>query len=78
MKKYYKYGKGYFLAFRRDPSTIVTHSLPRTSYFSLVALSKPNYFFGLLLLYFIKVMSAGIGASTYLLSDLLRKRNRLK
>mgnify|MGYP001607395023 CR=1 FL=1 len=65
MKKYYKYGKGYFLALKRDPSTIVAHSLPRRSYLSKAALSKPNYFFGLIILYVAKALAASFGALSY-------------
>lgn len=65
MKKYYKYGKGYFLAFKKDPSTIVAHSLPRASYFNKAAFSKPNYFFGLIILYIVKAFAASFGALSY-------------
>lgn len=67
MKKFYRYGKGYFGALRAKPTTIAAHSLPRRSYFSSVALSKPHYFLGLLLLYAVKVAAASTGAASYLI-----------
>ncbi|OGH18882.1 MAG: hypothetical protein A3F31_04885 [Candidatus Levybacteria bacterium RIFCSPHIGHO2_12_FULL_38_12] len=73
VKKFYRYGKGYFRALKEKPTTIAAHSLPRRSYFSKAAFSKPHYFFGLLLLYIIKVSAAGTGALTSLLSSLFEK-----
>lgn len=67
MKKFFRYGKGYFGALKTQPGTIAAHSLPRRSYFSSAALSKPHYFFGLLLLYVVKVVSAGLGVVSYVL-----------
>lgn len=67
-KKFFRYGKGYIRAFGQNPTTIAAHSLPRRSYFSEAALKKPYYFFGLLLLYFIKAISAGTGALIYLIT----------
>lgn len=68
MRKYYRYGKGYFLALKKDPSTIVAHSFPRSSYFSTASLSKPHYFLGLVLVYFVKVFSASLGALSSIFS----------
>lgn len=67
-KKFFRYGKGYIKAFGQNPSTIAVHSLPRRSYFSSVALSKPYLFFGLMFLYFVKISSASLGAITYLIN----------
>lgn len=61
-KKFFRYGKGYFRALQTNPGTIVAHSLPRRSYFSKAALTKPHYFFGLLILYGMKIGSASLGA----------------
>lgn len=69
-KKFIRYGKGYANAFKSQPSTIAAHSLPRRSYFSRVAFTKPHYFFGLLILYIIKASAATIGV----LSSMLQKR----
>lgn len=65
VKKYFRYGKGYFLALKKDASTVVVHSLPRTSYFSKAAFAKPDYFLGLMLLYVVKSSSALLGAISY-------------
>lgn len=73
-KKFYKYGKGYFRAFKRDPSTIVAHSLPRTSYFSKAAFAKPHYFLGLILIYFVKASAASLGAISYLITIFSSKK----
>lgn len=67
VKKFHRYGKGYFLAFREKPGTIAAHSLPRRSYFSSYAFSKPHYFAGLLLLYAVKALAAGSGVVSYFL-----------
>lgn len=69
-KKFIRYGKGYPNAFKSQPSTIAAHSLPRRSYFSKAALTKPHYFFGLLILYIVKVSAAAMGA----FSSMLQKR----
>lgn len=65
MKKFYRYGKGYFLALQKSPGTIAAHSLPRRSYFSKAAFSKPHYFFGLLMLYMVKAIAASFGVLSY-------------
>ncbi len=61
IKKFFRYGKGYFGALKTQPGVIAAHSLPRFSYFSRAALSKPHYFLGLLFLYGVKAISAGAG-----------------
>lgn len=76
MKKFFRYGKGYFGALRVEPGTIAAHSLPRRSYFSTYALSKPGYFVGLLVLYSVKVGSAGLGAFVGLLQQTFLKTKR--
>lgn len=68
IKKFYRYGKGYLKAFKENPSTIAAHSLPRQSYFSKAALSKPHYFLGLIILYSVKSFSAFLGALSYLIT----------
>lgn len=69
-KKFFRYGKGYFEAFKEQPGTIAAHSLPRRSYFSAAALSKPHYFLGLLLLYGVKVVAAWLGTLSYFAGEL--------
>jgi len=66
IKKFFRYGRGYIRAFSQKPKTIAAHSLPRRSYFSSAAFSKPAYFFGLLVLYSVKAVSASMGAMAYL------------
>lgn len=67
-KKFYRYGKGYFRALKKDSSTIVAHSLPRQSYFSKAAFAKPHYFLGLILIYFVKASAASLGALSAIFS----------
>lgn len=67
-KKFYRYGKGYFGAFKEQPGAIMAHSLPRRSYFSKTALTKPYYFLGLLLLYLVKSTAAFLGLISYFVS----------
>lgn len=72
-KKFYRYGKGYFKALKKNPTAVGAHSLPRRSYFSKISLSRPHYFLGLLLLYLIKVSAAGSGAFFYLINSFSKK-----
>lgn len=74
-KKFHRYGKGYFGAFREKPTTIAAHSLPRRSYFSRAALTKPHYFLGLLVLYAVKVTAASTGVFSYLFDKYIRQKN---
>jgi len=60
-KKFIRYGRGYSNAFKSQPSTIAAHSLPRKSYFSKAAMTKPHYFLGLIVLYIVKAIAASIG-----------------
>lgn len=68
-RKFYRYGKSYPITFKENPSTIAAHSLPRRSYLSKAAFSKPGYFLGLLLLYFVKAFAASLGIVSYFLSS---------
>ena len=61
VKKWFRYGKGYLGALKEQADTTLSHSLPRRSYFSKYAFSKPHYFFGLLLLYVVKIFAAFVG-----------------
>lgn len=67
-KKFFRYGKSYFSALKANPTAIAAHSLPRKSYFSKAALSKPKFFFGLPLLYLVKIGAALFGMFSYLFS----------
>lgn len=73
IKKWYRYGKGYFDAFKGAPFTVTTHSFPRRIYFSKVAFSRPHYFLGLLLLYFVKISAAGAGVISYFIESSIKK-----
>lgn len=80
IKKWFRYGKGYMGAMKERPSTTATHSLPRRSYVSKAAISKPHYFLGLLFLYGVKCSAATFGVLAYFLGQrveddaLLRKK----
>lgn len=76
MKKFFRYGKGYFGALKTQPGTIAVHSMPRRSYFTLAALSKPQYFLGLIFLYAVKALSAGAGVIASFLEDEFSKSSR--
>lgn len=73
-KKFFRYGKGYAGAFKEKPTTIAAHSLPRRSYFSSKALSKPHYFLGLLVLYSVKVTAAVSGMLTSFVQGAFSKK----
>lgn len=75
-KKFHKYGRGYFGAFKEKPGIIAAHSLPRRSYFSKAAFTKPHFFFGLLVLYSVKAFAATTGVLRYFIEDLFKKNSR--
>lgn len=78
-KKFIRYGRGYSNAFRSQPSTIAAHSLPRRSYFSRAAFTKPHYFLGLLVLYVVKAIAASIGVlASILFKDKIQTENILQ
>lgn len=62
IKKFYRYGKGYFNAFRVSPGVITAHSLPRRSYFSINIFRRPEYILPIFFLYIVKVSAASAGA----------------
>lgn len=74
IKKFHRYGKSYPVAFSQSPITIAGHSLPRRSYFGRIALSKPHYFFGLIILYTVKLMAASTGILSYYLQRMMDKK----
>lgn len=74
IKKFFRYGKGYFTALSVSPKVVALHSLPRVSYFQSDAFKKPSLFFGLFLLYFIKITAASLGAFTYLVNRIVGKK----
>lgn len=74
IKKFQKYGKGYLRSLKERPATIMAHSLPRRSYFSKWALSKPRYLVGLVFLYFVKAMAAFSGILISLFEEGVSKK----
>lgn len=74
-KKFFRYGKGYFRALEQNPKTIAAHSLPRRSYFSKAAFTKPVYFLGLIVLYFVKAVAACLGALSYFFESSFSSKN---
>jgi glycosyltransferase involved in cell wall biosynthesis len=67
IKKFYRYGQGYFRALRVSPKIVSIHSLPRRSYFSKRIMKKPEYILPIFFLYFVKISAAGVGALAHLL-----------
>ena len=65
VRKFYRYGLYYIPALRENRKLVAAHSMPRRTYFSKKALTKPSLFLGLFLLYFIKGFAGLIGALTY-------------
>lgn len=72
-KKFFRYGRGYRESLREQPLAVTTHSLPRSSYFTWHALSKPHYLAGLFLLYGVKVFAAGAGMICFSVEHVVRK-----
>lgn len=69
-RKFYRYGYYYLPAFRANSKLVFYHSLPRRVYFSKEALRQPILLAGLILVYFVKGISALAGAFSYLVSNL--------
>lgn len=72
-RKFYRYGQGYFKALSQNPTTIVSRSLPRRSYFSWKAISRPHYLAGLIGLYVVKATGASLGALSYVIGKIKNK-----
>lgn len=73
IKKFYRYGKGYFRALRVSPKIVGVHSLPRRSYFTKYIFRKPQFILPLFLLYLVKVASAFSGAMVSIFDNEKRK-----
>lgn len=67
--KFYRYGYYYIPAFKFNREIAIHHSMPRRTYFRRVAYKNPKLFIGLFYIYFVKAISAVIGAYAYLLSS---------
>lgn len=76
VKKFFRYGKSYSTTFKQNPTTIAAHSLPRRSYFTKIAIFRPKYFFGLLLLYIVKATAASAGVVFVVIHNFFRRLNR--
>lgn len=76
VKKFFRYGKSYSTTFKQSPTTIAAHSLPRRVYLTKIAISRPKYFFGLLLLYIVKATAASTGVIFSVTHNFFRRLNR--
>lgn len=72
-KKFKRYGYYYMLALKKDASLVLHHSLPRRSYFTLKAFTKPLLLVGLFYLYFVKGVATVCGIICYFVDRVLRK-----
>jgi len=61
-RKFYRYGFHYVSALRQNGRFVLLHSMPRRTYLSKRALSRPSLFMGLMLLYYVKALATFIGA----------------
>ncbi len=67
-RKFFRYGYYYMPAYKFNRELAIRHSMPRRTYFHYKALKNPILFIGLFYLYFVKGVSAGLGALSYLFS----------
>ncbi|MDD4899082.1 MAG: glycosyltransferase family 2 protein [Candidatus Omnitrophica bacterium] len=67
-RKFYRYGYYYWPAYKFNKELAIHHSLPRRTYFHYRALKNPLLFVGLFYVYFVKAVSALIGAYAYTLN----------
>ncbi|MCX7919872.1 MAG: glycosyltransferase family 2 protein [bacterium] len=77
IRNFYTHGKSYIPALKQDRELVLAHSLPRRSYFSKRAFSKPLYWPGLILLYLTKGIAAGCGVLSYILAGGKFKRGKV-
>lgn len=71
-RKFFRYGYYYIPAFKFNRELAIHHSLPRRTYFHYKAIKNPLLFMGLFYVYFIKAVSAGLGALKYLESKICK------
>jgi hypothetical protein len=64
-RKFFRYGYYYIPAYKFNKELVIHHSLPRRTYFHYKALKNPWLFLGLFYVYFVKAVSAGLGALFY-------------
>lgn len=67
-KKFFRYGYYYIPAYKFNKELALHHSLPRRTYFHYKALRNPVLFLGLFYVYFVKALSAALGAAIFLFS----------
>lgn len=77
IRNFYTHGKSYLPALKQDRELVLAHSLPRRSYFSKRAFTKPLYWPGLILLYISKGIAAGFGVVSYLIAGGKFKRGKV-
>ena len=65
-KKFFRYGYYYIPAYKFNKDLALHHSLPRRTYFHYKAFKKPILFLGLFYVYFVKAVSAALGAFKYI------------
>lgn len=64
-RKFFRYGYYYIPAYKFNKSLAIHHSMPRRTYFHYKALKNPVLFIGLFYVYFVKAISAALGALSY-------------
>ena len=64
-KKFMRYGREYIPTMRISKKTTIVHSLPRKNFFKSRVIRRPNVFFGVLLLYFLKSVAVTCGIISY-------------
>jgi glycosyltransferase involved in cell wall biosynthesis len=67
-RKFFRYGYYFIPAYKFNREVAIHHSLPRRTYFHYKALKNPILFIGLFYVYFVKAISAMLGALKYLLT----------
>jgi len=64
-RKFMRYGRLYSDTFKISKKTTFVHSLPRKNFFKLRVIKRPNVFFGVILLYFLKSIAVIYGIIYY-------------
>ncbi len=68
-RKFFRYGYYYIPAYKFNKELAIHHSMPRRTYFHYKALKNPVLFAGLFYVYFVKAISASLGAVSYLVNN---------
>lgn len=72
-RKFFRYGYFYLPAFKFSRELALYHSMPRRTYFHWRALKDPSLFIGLFVVYFVKALSAALGALVYIIKTFLER-----